>query len=597
MEYTTVGRMIQSLRVEKNTITRKKLACGLCSEQTLFGIETGQCESDVLLLDILLQRLGKSPDKFEMILNADMYNMVRLRDLLESSILRGKREIAERILRNYPSKTNIDQMYRHRMRACMSYYMDRDCVNASQHLQAAISITLPGFTYDRIGDYLISAVEMENLLALQQMEIDKMPEAVNPEIRRHLESCMNYIRLHFEGDQEHSKLCSKCSWLLARICYQNENYVQSCAFCEQGIECLRRNTQIYFMLPLLKLMIASEKRIGLDMAQSKWVQYDQILTFLWESYGPKWCPIDSIFHNCYQRIYHLDYELIRAERSAKGMSQEDFADGVYKNAASLSRFENGKVSSSKKTFEGLMGKLGLERRRYNGYVVTDMFEVMDLIRELDFAVMRSDLERAKMILENLKSNLDIDCATNKFAIQLYETVIAERLKEITAEKAIERLLELLEGLMSPDRSVYRHIPMRNEALLMNNLCIFLGDSGYKEKGICLAEYTLRLLRNSRVNVRHQYLSYAILLSNYVHYAREPEAACKALRNELICGKAMELPFCLNNMLLIMKDKWPKEEGHKWAKAIYYMSDLYYFEKEKAIYGDFLKTKYNEEIFT
>lgn len=58
MEFVTIGSIIQSMRAEKNTITRKKLAHGLCSEQTLFGIEAGQFETDVLLLDILMQRLG-----------------------------------------------------------------------------------------------------------------------------------------------------------------------------------------------------------------------------------------------------------------------------------------------------------------------------------------------------------------------------------------------------------------------------------------------------------------------------------------------------------------------------------------------------------
>lgn len=371
-----------------------------------------------------------------------------------------------------------------------------------------------------MGDYLISAVEMENLLALEKMEMEKMPGSASLEIKSHLEFCMNYINLHFEGDEEHSKLYSKCSWLLAGIYYGDGDYIQACVCCERGIECLRRNTQIYFMMALLRLMTASEERLGLAAARSKWVQYDQILTFLWERYAPKWCPVDSIFHNCYQRIFHLDYELIRAERSAKGMSQEVLADGVYKNSASLSRLENGKVSSSKKTFEGLMRNLGLEKGRYNGYVVTDSIEVLDLPRKLDRAIMRSNFKGAREILKKIKSNLDMDNAVNKFTVQLYETIIAARLKEIAVEKAVERSLELLGGVMKSDRSDFRHVPMRNEVLLVNNLCIFLGDSGHKKEGIHLAEYTLGLFRKSRVDVRHQYHSYGILLSNYVHYARE-----------------------------------------------------------------------------
>lgn len=596
MRFTSIGSMIQSIRTEKSTITRKKLAYGICSEQTLFGIETGQCEADILMLDILIQRLGKSPDKFEMVLNADMYNMVRLRDLLEKSILKGKRNLAERILRAYPSQTNVDQMYRHRMRASLLYHMDRDFAGASEHLQVAVSITLPGFTYDRMGDYLISAIELENLLALEMIGTDTMSAKTGPEIKSRLESCMNYIILHFKGDEEHSKLYSKCSWLLARIYYREGNYVQVCALCERGMECLRRNTQIYFMLPLLKLMTAAEEKLGIAAAQSKWVQYYQILTFLWEGYAPKWCPTDSIFHNCCQRMYHLDYELVRAERNARGISQEGLADGIYKNAASLSRLETGKVSSSKKTFEKLMGKLGFEKGRYNGYVVTDSFEVMEMRRNIDEYLMRRDYQKAKGLIAKLKNCLDMEITENRRVIKTYEIITTKCLGEITALEALEGLKKLSQGFFDYDKKVFSHIPMRSEVLLINNICINLREIGLEQESSELYKLTMQKIKSSKVNVKHRYHSYAILLNNYMRRDRSYSDSCEGIRYELLCGKATEIPFSLNNILHILEQKGISgEEGEKWAKAIYYMSDLFYFVKEKEIYGTFLKTKCHIEI--
>ena len=96
MACTTVGILIQQIRREKK-ITGSKLAYGICSKQVLKDIEADQNEADILMLDILMQRMGQSPDKFEMILRRDAYYMIRLRDLIEETIYRGKRTLAEKL--------------------------------------------------------------------------------------------------------------------------------------------------------------------------------------------------------------------------------------------------------------------------------------------------------------------------------------------------------------------------------------------------------------------------------------------------------------------------------------------------------------------
>lgn len=145
MRYTTIGSLISKARKEKKGVTLRKLSNGICSVQMLYQIEKDELESDLLMTDILLQRLGKSPDKLECILQADMYKMVRVRDLLEKSILKGKRALAEYILERYPARTNVDQMYRYRMRASLFYHIDKDYDKVLQNLQCAVYMTLPNF--------------------------------------------------------------------------------------------------------------------------------------------------------------------------------------------------------------------------------------------------------------------------------------------------------------------------------------------------------------------------------------------------------------------------------------------------------------------
>lgn len=52
-----------------------------------------------------------------MVLSKEAYDMVRLRDLIAESIYRGKRNLAERLLQNYPLRTRIDQMFQYHMKA------------------------------------------------------------------------------------------------------------------------------------------------------------------------------------------------------------------------------------------------------------------------------------------------------------------------------------------------------------------------------------------------------------------------------------------------------------------------------------------------
>ncbi len=478
MEFTTIGSLINEIRTAKK-VTRKTLSYGICSEHVLQELESDRYAADVLMLDILLQRLGQSPDKFEMVLGSKLFNMIRLRDLIEEAVYRGKRKLAELLLQNYPSRTHVDAMYHHRMEAFLIYHMDGNCALAADYLHKAISRTLPEYSYeyfyDQMEHYLISTAELENLLALERMYLEGYPgdSTIRSISKQHLERCMDYIENHFSDDEECAKLVGKCAWLTAGICYLEKDYVQTIVFCKKGIEKLRKNTILYFVLPLLELMVQSEAALGIAPERSKWVQYYDILTFLWKGYAPKWYPTDALFHNCCQRDYHLDHELIRSERESQHMTQAQLAADIYQNTESLSRVEIGMVSPNKKTFEKIMDKLGLEKRRYNGCVITKSFEVMELKHSIDGFLMRRDCQQAKEATERLKKALNMKIPENHMVVSLYEILIQKHLGEMTSEEAFEQLKQLSEKFMNFEEKTFYHIPMRNEVLVINNICIVL----------------------------------------------------------------------------------------------------------------------------
>lgn len=68
----TIGQMIMNMR-EQQGITQQKLCNGICSQKMMSRYELWTCIPDRLSLNLLLQRLGKSPDHFITILTKKEY--------------------------------------------------------------------------------------------------------------------------------------------------------------------------------------------------------------------------------------------------------------------------------------------------------------------------------------------------------------------------------------------------------------------------------------------------------------------------------------------------------------------------------------------
>ena len=73
-----VGEILYSLREEKK-IRQEKLCRGICMGSTLCKYERGESIPDRLVLNILLQRMGQSPDKLITALSSTEYEYLQWR--------------------------------------------------------------------------------------------------------------------------------------------------------------------------------------------------------------------------------------------------------------------------------------------------------------------------------------------------------------------------------------------------------------------------------------------------------------------------------------------------------------------------------------
>lgn len=114
MELYGVGNMISYYR-EKNGLTQRQLCRGICTEATICRIEAGCREFDFLILEILLERLGKTADRLEFVLNDEDYALNELRSNILTEIREHRTEPAEKLLEKYedsmPERDRLHQQF------------------------------------------------------------------------------------------------------------------------------------------------------------------------------------------------------------------------------------------------------------------------------------------------------------------------------------------------------------------------------------------------------------------------------------------------------------------------------------------------------
>lgn len=123
------GKIITALRVQDD-ISLRKLAKGLCSLPTLSRIESCERIPDKLLLDTLLQRLGKASDKLEAIMGIPDYQVYLRREQIEEYIISGEYVEAKKLIDKYLTRreanTTVHRQYILKIKAILSELEDHD---------------------------------------------------------------------------------------------------------------------------------------------------------------------------------------------------------------------------------------------------------------------------------------------------------------------------------------------------------------------------------------------------------------------------------------------------------------------------------------
>ncbi len=628
MSGITTGKMLKNAR-EMLELSVTQLVEGVCSRRTLQKLEDDETECDLLLFIVLLQRLGKSPDKLEYILSRQEYYLERMRNWFLTCVFKGNQKWAERVLdlywKNSQGLGTVHRMYLCRGRAMISYWIDHDLEEAEGWLIQTLESTFPRWNDDDWTDCRISTLELENILSLVRVQREQ-----NKPVWNLLQRCGRYITQHVTDGEEHAKIFGKYAWLAAQEKLKYNCPEDAITLCTEAIKKLRQYSIEYFLKPLLTIILRCyqemEKKKEKLIRSKTWISKERCRVFLSilerlnKYFGEKWYPQNSILCNCSQKSYHLDYEIVRAERYIHGMTQEMVADGIYRNAKEIGRIERGQSAPKNKHFVKIMEKFGLCKERRGGFVVADSFQALEVRKQIQDCISRYQYDCAHGLVIQLKQMLDMNIFENSRTIQMILNLINMYKGQCSYHKLLEESWELLQKTyhflpehitewfekildkkmekylmryLKRKRRQYR-VPLKNETDMINQVAILLKRIGKGEDAIQLYSFTIYLFHQSDMKEEYRYRSYALLLGNMAADKCSISDSMEALNYSLRCGKLGTLGRDYLTLTCALEDKSSNREiCCKMIKEAYYLFEL----SDNKVNREIVKKYYSENYGT
>ena len=168
--------LIEYIEKEKE-IPLTRIANGLCAYVEVRGILEGEIECDLFLFQLILQRMGESPDKLEYIVSEREYCWEKMREQMTVSVFQGKKKWLERAVRLYEEKLadvgRVHRMFACRVRAMSAYWQEKDLELTQKWLVNAVNATFPIWENEDWGNNRLSLMELENMLALVRVRQEK----------------------------------------------------------------------------------------------------------------------------------------------------------------------------------------------------------------------------------------------------------------------------------------------------------------------------------------------------------------------------------------------------------------------------------------
>lgn len=252
-----IGEYIKRKREEKE-IKQDELCYGICDRSTLSRIERGKQEPSYYILKALLQRLGISEDRCQILMGAQEFEIAELqREIVADNVRKDFSSALKKIRRleelSQSAENPLLQQFILRVRAAAGYEengerLDYDNPTQRKMLIQALELTCPDITMENLDSFLLGEDEAKiiNQIAITYSEEGDHRQAI--EIYHQL---IRYVQSNFAGCEIGQVMLPLTAYNYSRLLGQERRYEEAIEVAELGRQCCVRYNKCRFLGGLL----------------------------------------------------------------------------------------------------------------------------------------------------------------------------------------------------------------------------------------------------------------------------------------------------------------------------------------------------------
>lgn len=241
-----IGLYIKKMREELD-VKQEVLCRGICDRSTLSRIERGRQEPSYYTLKVLLQRLGISEERFQILMGPQEFEIAELqKEIVADNVSEHFSSALKKIERleqlSQPVEHPVLQQFLLRARALAGYEQDGvrmayDYKTQREMLTKALELTCAGIHLKNIGRFLLGEDEAKiiNQIAITYSEEGNRRQAI--EIYRQL---IHYVQSHFAGCEVGRVMLPLTAYNYSRLLGLERRYEEAIEIAELGRQCCVR---------------------------------------------------------------------------------------------------------------------------------------------------------------------------------------------------------------------------------------------------------------------------------------------------------------------------------------------------------------------
>ena len=549
-------------------MSAKEIYEGLCCRSTYDRYESGENEISLTRLFFLLERMGVSNERFEVMIPDYVYEFYQWYEncmkLVEKRDWEGLVCESKRFDKLVLEDEDIQLAYRDYIEYIIARYGEKDNNKAYSLILKALTHTVKDVESIAEEKKRLSVFEWNLFINLYDLKYEIYPDK-NADITDILYDVYNYYRVNVTDKFIIYKTLPR---LALTMLLNDRGSLTLHKRIELEEESLKILTKYYCWVGLpevLRLLSNDAKTLH---ARTVYAKHREALVSILNKYGFSEDFIIEVFRESHPLSMLLSDNL-KAYRQKMGLTMEEVSDDICA-FESYSRYERGIKYPKRKKLEKLAERLGMEWFLIRAEIDVDDYESLLLATECRRLGATQEIDAFNVRIKELEGKIGTKSHRNKLAIGLYE-LLTKAENEVTVEE-LEALLPQ-KGSEFGDGLFYS----RMEIDVMNYIVRNKGEED-TVAGIRLTEIMLDNERKKKMqDWRYTSVSEKNLAFLYMNNRNYPECSnmCEVLINKALTEDSV---FLMMNLLAYLVESAENagntEQAMGICKILFYISELY-----------------------